>query len=107
MEQQLNTVAKNDDVFCKIVCLYNLFHLLQLLEEKVRKIEDALTCHVCMDNDINCAFCPCGHVVCCLLCANKLDTCPLCRSDVEKTQQIYLPNLRVTDSELTVELVSS
>ncbi|KAI0217611.1 E3 ubiquitin-protein ligase MYLIP [Lamellibrachia satsuma] len=78
-----------------------------LLEERVRKIEDALTCHVCMDRDINCAFCPCGHVVCCLVCANKLDKCPLCRSEVEKTQQIYLPNLHITDPDLRVPVVSS
>ncbi|XP_002733818.1 E3 ubiquitin-protein ligase MYLIP-like [Saccoglossus kowalevskii] len=62
------------------------------LREKLRKIQESMLCKVCMDADISTAFCPCGHLVCCGVCAACCDKCPLCRSSVEHTQHIFLPS---------------
>ncbi len=48
-----------------------------------------------MDADIDTAFCPCGHLVCCSGCAERLDCCPLCRSEITQIQHIFLPNLKM------------
>eukprot|EP00061_Rhincodon_typus_P017326 g45973.t1 len=44
----------------------------QVLQEKIRKLKEALLCMVCCGEEINTAFCPCGHMVCCGSCANQL-----------------------------------
>ncbi|CAL8365408.1 unnamed protein product [Arctogadus glacialis] len=61
------------------------------LQERVRKLREALLCVLCCDEEIDAAFCPCGHMVCCQGCASQLQTCPVCRSDVEHVQHVYLP----------------
>ena len=60
-----------------------------------------MTCRVCMDRRIDCAFCPCGHVACCLTCAGQLDICPLCRSDVHNRQVVFLPGTPETLGSIT------
>ncbi|XP_072267765.1 E3 ubiquitin-protein ligase MYLIP isoform X4 [Pyxicephalus adspersus] len=42
------------------------------LQEKLRKLKEAMLCMVCCEEEINSAFCPCGHMVCCEGCANQL-----------------------------------
>ncbi|KAG7256137.1 hypothetical protein CRUP_037911 [Coryphaenoides rupestris] len=61
------------------------------LQERLRRLREALLCVLCCDGEINAAFCPCGHMVCCQACAGQLQTCPVCRSDVEHVQHVYLP----------------
>ncbi len=68
---------------------------LQELKERLELLQDELLCRVCMDCDIDTAFCPCGHLACCSGCAARLDACPLCRSAISQTQRIFLPRLRV------------
>ena len=47
---------------------------------------DCVTC----DNDIDIVLVPCGHIICCFLCSQKMnDRCPLCRKKIEKTIKIY------------------
>ncbi|KAM4630323.1 E3 ubiquitin-protein ligase MYLIP-A [Polymixia lowei] len=71
------------------------------LQERLR---EALLCMLCCEEEIDAAFCPCGHMVCCQTCANQLQTCPVCRSEVEHVQHVYLPtctsllNLTLTDN---------
>ncbi|KAK1804880.1 hypothetical protein P4O66_019257 [Electrophorus voltai] len=62
-----------------------------VLEERLRKLREALLCVLCCEAEIDAAFCPCGHAVCCQSCAAQLQSCPVCRSDVEHVQHIYLP----------------
>ncbi|XP_070574139.1 E3 ubiquitin-protein ligase MYLIP-like [Ptychodera flava] len=70
------------------------------LREKLRKIQDSMLCKVCMDADISTAFCPCGHLVCCGVCASCCDECPLCRCSIEHTQHIFLPlSTNIEDAE--------
>ncbi|XP_065400456.1 E3 ubiquitin-protein ligase MYLIP isoform X2 [Macaca fascicularis] len=61
------------------------------LQEKLRKLKEAMLCMVCCEEEINSTFCPCGHTVCCESCATQLQSCPVCRSHVEHVQHVYLP----------------
>nr|XP_012332011.1 E3 ubiquitin-protein ligase MYLIP isoform X2 [Aotus nancymaae]XP_021521011.1 E3 ubiquitin-protein ligase MYLIP isoform X1 [Aotus nancymaae] len=61
------------------------------LQEKLRKLKEAMLCMVCCEEEINSTFCPCGHTVCCESCATQLQSCPVCRSRVEHVQHVYLP----------------
>ncbi|XP_041041092.1 E3 ubiquitin-protein ligase MYLIP-A isoform X1 [Carcharodon carcharias] len=63
----------------------------QALQEKLRKLKEALLCMVCCGEEINTAFCPCGHMVCCNSCANQLQACPVCRSGIDHIQHVFLP----------------
>lgn len=60
-------------------------------EEKLHRLMDALTCKICMDNQIDVVFLPCAHVVACTECAARVDRCPLCRSQFTQAQKLYLP----------------
>ena len=42
------------------------------LQEKLRKLKEAMLCVLCCEGEINSAFCPCGHTVCCESCAAQL-----------------------------------
>ncbi|KAM9233240.1 E3 ubiquitin-protein ligase MYLIP [Dugong dugon] len=61
------------------------------LQEKLHKLKEAMLCMVCCAEEINSTFCPCGHTVCCEGCAAQLQSCPVCRSQVERVQHVYLP----------------
>ncbi|KAF0024872.1 hypothetical protein F2P81_023674 [Scophthalmus maximus] len=74
------------------------------LQERLQKLREALLCMLCCEEEIDAAFCPCGHMVCCQTCANQLQLCPVCRSEVEHVQHVYLPtctsllNMTLTDN---------
>lgn len=59
--------------------------------ERLTRLLDAMTCRICMDNQIDTAFLPCAHVVACSTCAAKCDRCPVCRADIMQPQKIFLP----------------
>ncbi|XP_077599049.1 E3 ubiquitin-protein ligase MYLIP-A [Stigmatopora nigra] len=61
------------------------------LQERLHKVREALLCTLCCEEQIDAAFCPCGHLVCCQTCADQLQACPVCRSEVEHVQRVYLP----------------
>uniref|UniRef100_S4RWS9 RING-type domain-containing protein n=1 Tax=Petromyzon marinus TaxID=7757 RepID=S4RWS9_PETMA len=61
------------------------------LEERLRALQEAMLCSACCHGDIDAAFCPCGHMVCCRGCAARLRACPLCRCDVDRVQHVFLP----------------
>ncbi|CAO3637672.1 unnamed protein product [Mucor hiemalis] len=54
--------------------------------------EDNL-CRICFDNQQNCVFLDCGHMVTCMECAKKLiDTrneCPICREPILKLVHVF------------------
>lgn len=47
------------------------------------------TCTLCCDKKIELAFAPCGHLISCFECYNKLTICPVCRSLIENTLRIF------------------
>jgi ankyrin repeat protein len=48
-------------------------------------------CIVCLDGTIDCVFTPCGHMICCRQCGNRLQHCPYCRSRVQALVGVFLP----------------
>ncbi|NXK76408.1 LRSM1 ligase, partial [Amazona guildingii] len=46
-------------------------------------------CVVCMEQETQMIFLPCGHVCCCQSCCERLLTCPLCRRDVTQRIRIF------------------
>ncbi|KAK0042868.1 E3 ubiquitin-protein ligase XIAP [Biomphalaria pfeifferi] len=43
------------------------------------------TCKICMDNEVDIVFLPCGHPVSCTECAVALKDCPVCRAHIKGT----------------------
>lgn len=50
-----------------------------VLRHKLQRLQEALTCALCCDREISTAFCPCGHIVCCHLCAAQLQVTENCQ----------------------------
>ncbi|NXD71785.1 LRSM1 ligase, partial [Eolophus roseicapillus] len=46
-------------------------------------------CIVCMEQETQMIFLPCGHVCCCQSCCERLLTCPLCRRDITQRIRIF------------------
>ncbi|XP_014258655.1 E3 ubiquitin-protein ligase MYLIP-A [Cimex lectularius] len=63
-------------------------------EYRLAGIIDSFTCRVCMDRQIDTVFFPCAHVITCLDCAPRLEFCPVCRTQVEKFNKLFLPQIR-------------
>ena len=61
------------------------------LKKIVRHLQDARICQICMDMEVATAFCPCGHVVCCVDCSVMCKECPLCRSQITYAQRVFFP----------------
>ena len=63
----------------------------QLSAPKPLEKEDPIiiSCSVCLENKKNILFSPCNHVACCSLCAQKCETCPICRGDIDNVLEIF------------------
>ncbi|XP_064249797.1 E3 ubiquitin-protein ligase LRSAM1 isoform X2 [Passer domesticus] len=46
-------------------------------------------CVVCMEQEPQMIFLPCGHVCCCRGCCERLHSCPLCRQDIAQRVRIF------------------
>ncbi|KAK3090855.1 hypothetical protein FSP39_015260 [Pinctada imbricata] len=63
---------------------------LQSIREENRKLKDLTMCKICMENDINIVFLPCGHLASCSECAPAMRRCPVCRGHVKGTVRTFL-----------------
>lgn len=55
--------------------------------------ENYAQCKICLSNEVGVVFTPCGHLLCCVDCASRLTTCPLCRHHIagmEKSQNALI-----------------
>ena len=59
------------------------------IKKIVRDLEDSRICQICMDEEVAMAFCPCGHVVCCVECSVMCRECPICRSQITYAQRVF------------------
>ncbi|XP_010081526.1 PREDICTED: E3 ubiquitin-protein ligase XIAP [Pterocles gutturalis] len=59
-------------------------------EEKLRRLQEEKLCKICMAKDISVVLIPCGHLVACKECAEALEKCPLCRTNIMKKQEIFM-----------------
>jgi hypothetical protein len=66
---------------------------LQEVKQEKERLEDAQKCQICMENDCDAAIEPCGHVCCCMDCADDLPkrVCPMCREPITKVMKVYKP----------------
>ncbi|NXH17807.1 LRSM1 ligase, partial [Bucco capensis] len=46
-------------------------------------------CVVCMEQETQMIFLPCGHVCCCQSCCEQLHSCPLCRAELTQRIRIF------------------
>ncbi|KAF2005384.1 hypothetical protein P154DRAFT_457353 [Amniculicola lignicola CBS 123094] len=46
-------------------------------------------CRICWEDEADAAFYDCGHVVACLPCARRVDSCPVCRKRVLSAMKLY------------------
>jgi len=59
-------------------------------EDQVQHKEDkGNECSVCMENQPDVVFLPCGHVACCSQCSDGVKACPICRKDIENKQKLF------------------
>ncbi|CAH8640339.1 unnamed protein product [Schistosoma mattheei] len=68
----------------------------EIVQETLREVA---LCRVCMDQPISRVFFPCGHTICCSICADRVDQCPVCRKSIEIRHPCYLPWNTESNSE--------
>ena len=44
--------------------------------------ENSNECCICLDNEKNSIFIPCGHYYCCINCSKQIKKCPICRMHI-------------------------
>jgi len=57
----------------------------------VDSINEALTCNICCDKEIEVVFVPCGHQLCCKSCSEQIESCPFCRVSIQQKLTVFLP----------------
>jgi hypothetical protein len=60
------------------------------LEKENIRLKDATTCKVCMNEQLDTVFLPCGHLTCCEGCSSKVRHCPICRKFIKATVKAFL-----------------
>ena len=64
---------------------------IETVVEGLRQDSQKAKCIVCMEEEREALFLPCGHLVCCRKCAGKTKRkCPICRKSVHAQQRVYL-----------------
>lgn len=46
-------------------------------------------CVICLEEEYNSVFVPCGHMCCCTRCSSHLTNCPLCRRRIEQAVRTF------------------
>lgn len=46
-------------------------------------------CVICLEQEYNAVFLPCGHMCCCTTCSSHLTNCPLCRRRIEQVVKTF------------------
>lgn len=46
-------------------------------------------CVICLEQEYNSVFVPCGHMCCCTACSSHLANCPLCRRRIEQVVRTF------------------
>ena len=67
----------------------------EMLKEKLQETErsvvtDSRLCKICMDNELEVTFVPCGHLMSCVDCSPVLKNCPICRKPIKGCVRTYL-----------------
>ena len=62
----------------------------QLFEKEIQSLKESQFCKICVNNEMNTALLPCGHLVTCNECASILKDCPMCRKNINDKIRIYM-----------------
>merc|ERR550534_2026038 len=54
-------------------------------DSEIQDLQNWRNCKVCMQEEVDQVFIPCGHVICCKICITQLQTCPICRKPIVDT----------------------
>lgn len=46
-------------------------------------------CVICLEQEYNAVFVPCGHMCCCITCSSHLTNCPLCRQRINQVVKTF------------------
>jgi len=46
-------------------------------------------CVICLEQEYNAVFVPCGHMCCCMACSSHLTNCPLCRRRIDQAVRTF------------------
>ncbi|XP_074312176.1 E3 ubiquitin-protein ligase SP1 isoform X1 [Silene latifolia] len=46
-------------------------------------------CVICLEQEYNAVFVPCGHMCCCTACSSHLSNCPLCRRRIDQVVRTF------------------
>ena len=65
------------------------FQTKPLLEESLTSTFNERTCKICMINESNVVFTPCGHLLMRKSCASSLSKCPVCRREIIPYIKVY------------------
>lgn len=64
--------------------------LVSELRSRLDEQSEEVSCKICMDNQANTAFLPCGHVCTCQACSTQMrGVCPVCRKTFTKSIRVY------------------
>eukprot|EP00466_Bigelowiella_natans_P004775 jgi/Bigna1/135000/aug1.27_g9708 len=63
-----------------------------VLNARLKKIEDSYICHICESNKVDSVLVPCGHLICstCKRCLRKRE-CPFCRNAFRSSAKYFSP----------------
>ena len=64
--------------------------ILSEIQQENQRLKEARTCKICMDNKIEVALYPCGHLVSCVNCSFHLIDCPVCRKFIKRIVRTYM-----------------
>ena len=59
------------------------------LRQEIQELNRQKACKVCLDNPIEIILIPCRHVIACKSCAERVSSCPICRSEIGTRLEIY------------------
>lgn len=65
----------------------------EFLKEKNNSLSaqaQRVKCKICLDEEVQIFFLPCGHLVTCERCATRLNRCPMCRQNIQDTIKVLL-----------------
>lgn len=60
---------------------------------------DRLKCKVCLSEEIETVFLPCGHAVCCINCSYSIRKCVVCRTKLVAGVRIWTVECKCVDTE--------
>eukprot|EP00966_Prymnesium_polylepis_P166308 3844273-Prymnesium_polylepis.3 len=60
-----------------------------MARQELNEVTEDKLCAVCLVDEKNILFEPCGHITVCEGCAFQVDKCPLCRTVPTKRAKVY------------------